>query len=359
MIATRSSRVVSARHPRRMLSDELARQCLRRFPVRDAIQRRLKSANNNSGKRTESPRSIICWEWYFRQPDRTTRPNRLWSEPFIWTPSTKSHSSHWHCSRDAEAMSRLRIVLNSGLSAPMIGDSGHDRTYRTIGKTVDRFNWAACYWSQRSAVLTRTLLQNRRTSPSQARTFFNREPPPQYLEEWVQRLAQPEEHVEQDLLSLVIFRLHDEYLAVQTRWLVEVTLPQPIHAIPHRTNEVVLGLVNIRGQLRICFSAHGLLGVALSGGKRTDPSQRGLACGDRPQRHCSECSSCTSGRSSGFFLSRRCWESTVCPCMDLRPVPSTFGKAGAFSQSVFTWEGHTVGYLDETRFLSALRSACK
>jgi chemotaxis-related protein WspD len=47
------------------------------------------------------------------------------------------------------------------------------------------------------------------------------------------------------------------------------------------------------------------------------------------------------------------------PITELRPVPSTFGKAGAFSQSVFIWEGHTVGYLDEARFLSALRSACK
>ena len=111
--------------------------------------------------------------------------------------------------------------------------------------------------------MTRTLLKNRANVAFAARTFFNREPPPHYLEEWIERLAQPEEHVEQDLLSLVIFRLHDEHLAVQTSWLVEVTLPQPIHAIPHRTNDVVLGLVNIRGQLRICFSAHGLLGVAL------------------------------------------------------------------------------------------------
>ena len=47
------------------------------------------------------------------------------------------------------------------------------------------------------------------------------------------------------------------------------------------------------------------------------------------------------------------------PVHDLHSVPSTFGKAGAFSQSVFTWASHTVGYLDETRFLSALRSACK
>jgi chemotaxis-related protein WspD len=192
----------------------------------------------------------------------------------------------------------------------------------------------------------------------EARTFFNRQPPPQYLEEWVDRLAQPEEQVEQDLLSLVIFRLHDEYLAAQTRCLVEVTLPQPIHAIPHRTNEVVLGLVNIRGQLRICFSAHGLLGVALPAASQ----QTHRTVDSRAAPH-------VSPLARMIILHERSehWVFPVeevlgvhrLPMMDLKPVPSTFGKAGAFSQAVFTWAGHTVGYLDESRFVSALRSACK
>ena len=191
-----------------------------------------------------------------------------------------------------------------------------------------------------------------------ARTFFNREPPPQYLDEWVQRLAQPEEHVKQDLLSLVIFRLHEEYLAVQTRWLVEVTLPQPIHAIPHRTNEVVLGLVNIRGQLRICFSAHGLLGVALPAGgqpihhSEVTPTAPHVASLDRML--------ILHERSEQWvFPVEEVLGVHRLPMLELRPVPSTFGKAGAFSQAVFTWGNHTVGYLDEARFLSALRSACK
>jgi chemotaxis-related protein WspD len=192
----------------------------------------------------------------------------------------------------------------------------------------------------------------------EARTFLNREPPPQYLEEWVQRLAQPEERVEQDLQSLLIFRLHDEYLAVQTRSLVEVTLPQSIHTIPHRTNEVVLGLVNVRGQLRICVSAHGLLGVA-------SPAANELT-------HRSETSRVAKTETSQqrmLIIHERTeqWVFPVeevlgvhrLPATDFRPVPATFGKAGAFSQAVFTWEGHTVGYLDEARFISALRGASK
>ena len=191
-----------------------------------------------------------------------------------------------------------------------------------------------------------------------ARTFFDREPPPHYLEEWVERLAQPEEHVKQDLLSLVIFRLYDEYLAVQTRWLVEVTLPQPIHAIPHRTNEVVLGLVNIRGQLRICFSAHGLLGVALPA--VSQQTHRSDAISTAPYAASLERMLILHDRSEQWvFPVEEVLGVHRLPVRDLHSVPSTFGKAGAFSQSVFSWTSHTVGYLDETRFLSALRSACK
>jgi chemotaxis-related protein WspD len=191
-----------------------------------------------------------------------------------------------------------------------------------------------------------------------ARDFFNRQAPPQYLEEWVQRLAQPEERVEQDLQSLLLFRLHDEYLAVQTRTLVEVTLPQQIHTIPHRTNDVVLGLVNIRGQLRICVSAHGLLGVASPAAN--EPTGRSEA----PRAVQLETS-----QQRMLILHERSeqWVFPVeavlgvhrLPVTGFRPVPATFGKAGAFSQAGFTWERHTVGYLDEARFISALRSASK
>lgn len=192
----------------------------------------------------------------------------------------------------------------------------------------------------------------------EASSFFDRQPPPQYLDEWVHRLAQPEEHVAQDLLSLVVFRLHEEYLSVQARGLTEVTLPQPIHVIPHRTNEVVLGLVNIRGQLRICVSAHGMLGIAApASDNRSNPNEAARAAHGATSE---ERMLILHERSEQWvFPVEQVLGVHRLPSTDLRPVPSTFGKVAAFSQATFTWRGHTVGYLDEARFLSALRSACK
>lgn len=60
-------------------------------------------------------------------------------------------------------------------------------------------------------------------------------------------------------LSLLIFRLADEWFAIDTYALNEVIEKRPIHTIPNRPEKILLGLVNIRGQLKICVSLHILL----------------------------------------------------------------------------------------------------
>ena len=62
--------------------------------------------------------------------------------------------------------------------------------------------------------------------------------------------------------ACLIFRLGPEWLAFRTQTIAEVTTPRPVHRVPHRTNEVFLGLVNLQGQVQLCVSLHGLLGVA-------------------------------------------------------------------------------------------------
>ena len=62
-------------------------------------------------------------------------------------------------------------------------------------------------------------------------------------------------------VSVLIFRLGVEWLAFRTQTIAEVTTPRPVHRVPHRSNEVLLGLVNLQGQVQLCVSLHGLLGV--------------------------------------------------------------------------------------------------
>ena len=65
-------------------------------------------------------------------------------------------------------------------------------------------------------------------------------------------------------ISVLIFRLGEEWLAFRTQAVAEVTTPRPMHRVPHRSNQILGGLVNLQGQVQLCVSLHGLLGVAIA-----------------------------------------------------------------------------------------------
>ncbi|GIW89167.1 MAG: hypothetical protein KatS3mg108_3491 [Isosphaeraceae bacterium] len=186
-----------------------------------------------------------------------------------------------------------------------------------------------------------------------ARRFFDRPPPPDYLQEWSERLANRERSEILSQRSLILFRLSSELLALETRWLVEVSPPRPIHAIPHRTSGVLLGLVNIRGQLRLCASLHALLGV-----ESRELPNASLA----PSPEVVD----PSSRMLIVLIQNDHWVFPVEEVVgivrpadsELREVPATFGKASSFSRAVFSHFDQTAGYLDEIRLSAALRSAC-
>jgi chemotaxis-related protein WspD len=92
-------------------------------------------------------------------------------------------------------------------------------------------------------------------------TLFDREATPEYLEEWTRQLAAADSATVVDSVSLLLFRIGREWLAIEARWVVEVIPPRPIHRIPHRTNGVLLGFANIRGELQLCVSLEKVLGI--------------------------------------------------------------------------------------------------
>lgn len=62
-------------------------------------------------------------------------------------------------------------------------------------------------------------------------------------------------------LSLLIFRLGDQWLAIASASLAEVMPVSPIHALPHRQSRALLGVTNVRGTLVACLSLRELLGL--------------------------------------------------------------------------------------------------
>lgn len=60
----------------------------------------------------------------------------------------------------------------------------------------------------------------------------------------------------------IVFRVGAARCSLPAAACREVTLPSPVRRIPHRSDDVVLGIVNVHGDLHVCVSLHALLGTA-------------------------------------------------------------------------------------------------
>ena len=84
---------------------------------------------------------------------------------------------------------------------------------------------------------------------------------PEYRREWTEHFAQPKQLAAPARASALVFRINAEWLALPTQAFQEVAERRPVHSLPHRRQGIVLGLVNIRGELLICVSLGHLLGL--------------------------------------------------------------------------------------------------
>jgi chemotaxis-related protein WspD len=195
---------------------------------------------------------------------------------------------------------------------------------------------------------------------SAARTFFDRSAPEGYLSEWTRWLAgsmdlsglDPGESVSQEgqLLSVLIFRLGREWLALSTQAVAEVTTARPVHRIPHRSGEILIGLISLSGQLQLCVSLHGLLGVARveeapAAGSALPQGSRVVVLRDRERSE------------TWVFPTEEVLGVHRLPRSRMQSVSSALANPDVnFSQAILAWEGRSVGFLDEQRVFTALRS---
>jgi len=103
--------------------------------------------------------------------------------------------------------------------------------------------------------------QNCEVYSTAGRTLFERQAPTDYADEWTSALRLGKQADEIEALSLLVFRIGTEWLALPTTALRQVSDVRPIHALPHRSDAMLLGVVNVRGQIRLCCSLATLLGI--------------------------------------------------------------------------------------------------
>ncbi|ABC36141.1 chemotaxis protein CheW [Burkholderia thailandensis] len=143
--------------------------------------------------------------------------------------------------------------------------------------------------------------------------------------------------------SALAFRVADEWLALPIRVLREITDTRSIHPLPHRRNRAVLGIVNVRGMLRVAVSLAELLSLDARADRAAPRTSftRMLVVAHR-------------GDPVVFPVDEVEGVLRFTPA-DWMPVPATVARAGAVhSRGVFAWRGKTIGLLDEERLFDSL-----
>lgn len=84
----------------------------------------------------------------------------------------------------------------------------------------------------------------------------------QYLREWADVFARPQDTRSRTDQSALVFRIGREWLALPTRLALAVADPRVPHRLPHRSAGPLLGIVGIQGRIYPCMSLAALLGIA-------------------------------------------------------------------------------------------------
>lgn len=173
--------------------------------------------------------------------------------------------------------------------------------------------------------------------------LLDREMPPGYREDWTTRIASAAAEDATGVLSTLVFRLGEEWLALTTSVLQEVVNSFVVRGVPHRRNGTLLGMVNVRGEILLCVSLRATLGqgthaqVNLKAGRLLVMNQSGgrLAL--------------LVDEIAGIFRYHP---------NDLLDLPATLsGDAAQFTSGLLNLGGRTVGCLNPVRVLAGVEGA--
>ncbi|MCW9014460.1 MAG: chemotaxis protein CheW [Gammaproteobacteria bacterium] len=167
-----------------------------------------------------------------------------------------------------------------------------------------------------------------------------------YLEDWTKNLSLPREEIDSNLVSILVFRLGDEWFALPSQLIREITHCDKHHSLPHRKSPVLRGLVNVRGELLLCVSLGYLFklhrGEKTYDDKQTPVHERYIVINKEDETY-------TFPASEVKSILRYDPD-------DLQKNPSTLNKASvSYVKGVINSDGINIGLLDSELVFHALR----
>lgn len=183
---------------------------------------------------------------------------------------------------------------------------------------------------------------------SAGRDLLNRNIPSEYIQEWTDQLSKTvEEDTKDNFRSAIIFRLGDEWFALSTELIDEVSEMKSVHRLPNTRNGVVKGVVSLRGEIKIWFSIGGLLGIK----KYEDWSiEKG-----QPLRIERLIIMSKDNEEFVFPVSEIIGTRKI-PSGELKGVPSTISKnISSYLIGMYDMDGKHVGYINDEHLIKGLK----
>lgn len=175
------------------------------------------------------------------------------------------------------------------------------------------------------------------------RSLLERDLPVDYRRYWTEYFSREKKRVNPGRMSVVLFRIGREWLALSTTAFQQVVERRTIHSLPHRRNGIVLGLINVRGELRICVSLGRLLRIETDG---QVASSRGIC--DRLVVAEWQGSVVTFPVDEVYGVQRFHPE-------ELKEAPATVARANpSLTRGLLAWNNQLAGCLDEESLFSTL-----
>jgi chemotaxis-related protein WspD len=164
-----------------------------------------------------------------------------------------------------------------------------------------------------------------------------RKPDVVYLSKWTALLAKPKVHDETSGASVIIFRLNQEWLAINTHVFSEVLPSKKVHRIPHRSDPILRGVVNHQGMLKLCINMHHFLSIDY---KKSSE----LSSHDQFQRMVS----IRKDKDLWIFSVDEIEGVFHTDIHKMHSVPVTVSKSETgYLRGMINWEGKNIGYIDE------------
>ena len=179
-----------------------------------------------------------------------------------------------------------------------------------------------------------------------ALTLLDRELPAGYAEEWMGYIAQKRGSGKRgERQTAILFRIGAEWFALPTSVVDEVAELRGVHTLPHRRGGMLLGLVNVQGELIVCVSLARMLGLEDAFGSVIvrDAKQPGRLLIVRSEAGRIAFPVAEVERTQRYHPS------------DLKSVPATLARAATnYTKGILAWRERQVGCLDGQMIVAAM-----